>query len=355
MVFNGKTRFSNSSDNSANSYAPVRPGMINNIITAQLTKNKNSDRKKSVSKEAIILIAGAAGVTGFISTDYDFILDPSVTFLANKDNTSLSITCAAIAGAEEDYNYDLSPISNADAITINGNYRIEPILGLICYKKGTTATTGTIDYKIREQSTTATVKGDVNVDSTSISTEGLIGKVSGADFTTAYASANTITCASLPTYHSTLLSDDIVTIIQIDNTGAVIETYSRDDVVMSVTTNVITVSGAVFAATDTFVIYTNINRMTSEETPTIIHNGVKSVTTAGTAVALGASIGIVSVTIVANNLNTGNIYVGGASVTAVNGYPIGANDQVPIPINNLSKVYINSDVDGEGVSFIYLT
>jgi len=197
--------------------------------------------------------------------------------------------------------------------------------------------------------------GDLNVDSTSVSTEGLTGKVSGADFTTAYLAGTTITVASLPSYHATFLGDDIVTIVQIDNTGAVVQTYSRDDAVMTVAANVITVTGAVFAATDTFVIYTNINRMTSEETPTTLTDATKSVTTAGTAEALGASTGISSVSIKANAANTGNIYVGGSGTSSATGKTLAANDSCDITIANLATVFIDSDVDGEGVGFIYFS
>lgn len=110
--------------------------------------------------------------------------------------------------------------------------------------------------------------GDVDVDMSSIDTTGLVGKSSGGDFTTAYASATTIDCTNLPSYHATLLADDIVSIVQVATGGGVTATYHRDDAVMSVTTNTITVTGATFAATDTFIIYTNIARETSSASST---------------------------------------------------------------------------------------
>ena len=102
--------------------------------------------------------------------------------------------------------------------------------------------------------------GDVTVDTTSVDTNGLIGKSSGGDFTTAYTSGTTITLSNLPAYHPTMIADDIATVIQIDNTGDVVQQYSRDDVAMTMAANVLTVAGATFAATDTFVVYTNIHR-----------------------------------------------------------------------------------------------
>ena len=108
--------------------------------------------------------------------------------------------------------------------------------------------------------TSATISGDVNVDSSSVDTSGLIGKTSGGDFTTAYASATTIDLTNLPENHATFIAEDIVAIVQIATDGSVTNTYTRDDKTMTVTTNTITVVGATFLNTDTFVVYTNINR-----------------------------------------------------------------------------------------------
>ena len=110
--------------------------------------------------------------------------------------------------------------------------------------------------------TTATISGDVNIDSTSIDTSGLIGKPSGGDFTTAYLAATTITLGTYPDGTS-ITHDDIVTVVQIATAGTVTATYSRDDVGMSVAANVLTVAGASFAASDSFVIYTNVPRYVS--------------------------------------------------------------------------------------------
>ena len=114
--------------------------------------------------------------------------------------------------------------------------------------------------------TTATITGDLNIDSTSVSTGGLIGKASGtnADFTTAYASGTTLTCSSLPSGTSSINAADIVSIIQVATTGAVTNTYSRDDATITVAgtdPTTITVAGATFASSDTFVVYTNIERI----------------------------------------------------------------------------------------------
>lgn len=103
---------------------------------------------------------------------------------------------------------------------------------------------------------------DINVDSTSLSSSGvLVGKSSSAtngDFTVAYASGTTVTFSDYPAGISGFDGDDIEFVRQIDSTGAVVETYSRDDAAMSITGDVLTVTGATFAATDTFVVGTNV-------------------------------------------------------------------------------------------------
>jgi hypothetical protein len=108
--------------------------------------------------------------------------------------------------------------------------------------------------------TTATISGDVNVDSTSIDTSGYIGKASGtnADFITAYTAATQLTLSSLPSDITAFVADDIVSIVQIATDGSVTATYTRDDAAITMSGNVITVAGASFAATDTFVVYTNV-------------------------------------------------------------------------------------------------
>ena len=83
-------------------------------------------------------------------------------------------------------------------------------------------------------------------------------------------------------------------------------------------------------------------------------NGAKTVTTAGTAVVLGTSTPVVSVTIKALRANTGNIYVGATGVTAANGFILERGSSVSLDIDNLADIFLNSDVSGEGVSFLYL-
>jgi len=87
----------------------------------------------------------------------------------------------------------------------------------------------------------------------------------------------------------------------------------------------------------------------------IVGSGVQTVTTAGTRVALASTTAIKSVTVRAKSVNTGLIYVGSSIVASSNGFQLSAGETVSIDIDNLSKVYIDSAVNEEGVSFIYLS
>ena len=78
----------------------------------------------------------------------------------------------------------------------------------------------------------------------------------------------------------------------------------------------------------------------------------KDVTTAGTAVTLHADYACNAVIVKAKFANTGVIYVGGSDVTSANGFALRANEAVRVPTTNANLVYINSSVNGEGVTFL---
>ena len=84
-----------------------------------------------------------------------------------------------------------------------------------------------------------------------------------------------------------------------------------------------------------------------------LRNGQKYVATAGTQVALASSTVIYhSVTIMSQSGNSGWIYIGDSSVSSSTGYILDAGDTVEIKIANLSTIYVDSSVNGEGVSYI---
>lgn len=87
--------------------------------------------------------------------------------------------------------------------------------------------------------------------------------------------------------------------------------------------------------------------------PTSVTHGQKTVAAAGTAEALGSSTALLSgVRIKALAANTGNIYVGGSSVSSSDGFVLAAGEEVFIEIDDLATVYIDADTNGEGVSYI---
>lgn len=94
-------------------------------------------------------------------------------------------------------------------------------------------------------------------------------------------------------------------------------------------------------------------------TTTGLNTGRKVVTTAGTAVALATSTTCKWVQITAETDNTDLIVVGDsgviASLSTREGTPLDAGDTLTIPIDNLADVYIDSLVNGEGVTFLYGT
>jgi hypothetical protein len=92
-------------------------------------------------------------------------------------------------------------------------------------------------------------------------------------------------------------------------------------------------------------------------TNTVIGQGRKIVTTAGTPVALAASTSCKSVTIQAEKDNTDDVIIGGSGVVGAlatrEGIYLAPGDSIDVPIDDLSKVYVDSLVNGEGVTYVY--
>lgn len=87
-------------------------------------------------------------------------------------------------------------------------------------------------------------------------------------------------------------------------------------------------------------------------------SGQKVVTTAGDAVPLGTDQTDSAVLVKALDTNTGVVALGndGANdVTVSNGYRLSAGEQMIFDkVDNLAAIYLDSAVDGEGVSWIKL-
>lgn len=103
---------------------------------------------------------------------------------------------------------------------------------------------------------------------------------------------------------------------------------------------------------------TNIIGKTGHDITGVGH-GVKTVTTAGTDLALATSTACKKVDIQAQTDNTGLIAVGGSGVDATiatgTGILLEAGDIYSFEIDNLADMYIDSTVNGEGVRYTYYT
>jgi hypothetical protein len=87
-------------------------------------------------------------------------------------------------------------------------------------------------------------------------------------------------------------------------------------------------------------------------------SGQKTVTTAGTAVALGSQVINGPLMIKALDTNTGVVAVGNdgaGDVTVANGLRLEAGDAVVFEfVGDLAHIIVDSAVNGEGVSFVML-
>lgn len=86
----------------------------------------------------------------------------------------------------------------------------------------------------------------------------------------------------------------------------------------------------------------------------------KVVSSSGTAVPLAASSTPARiVTVVAETDNTGLVVVGSSTVVAAlasrRGVPLGPGEAISMPCTDLSFVYIDAEVSGDGVTFLYWT
>ena len=88
--------------------------------------------------------------------------------------------------------------------------------------------------------------------------------------------------------------------------------------------------------------------------PTSAGNGQQDVTTAGTRVQLSAQA-CKAVSIAAKAANTGDIYLGDSGVTSANGRILEPGDTIDLSIDDLSRLYIDSEEDGEGISYLWVS
>ena len=89
----------------------------------------------------------------------------------------------------------------------------------------------------------------------------------------------------------------------------------------------------------------------------IVNDGGDTVATAGTRVQLNGGVSLpceIGVLVQARNANAGDIYVGGETVDSTHGTEWGPGEWTFIPVDDVSKVYIDASDDGDKVGWIAL-
>lgn len=146
-----------------------------------------------------------------------------------------------------------------------------------------------------------------------------------------------------------------VTNTNLDYSLATIDADIKSNITLHAGTNVI---GKVSQDTSPWIISGNVTNtgtfavQNTPVNPTTIYNNKKTVTTAGSRVALATTTAIKSVTVKALASNTGLIYVGDSTVSSTNGFQLSAGETVSMDIADLATVYIDSAVSLEGVSYL---
>lgn len=83
-----------------------------------------------------------------------------------------------------------------------------------------------------------------------------------------------------------------------------------------------------------------------------ITGAVQNVTTAGIRVQL-PNIPCREVTVIAKRTNTGYIYAGGSNVSStIFGVELASKESFTFAVANTNQIYIDSSVNGEGVSYV---
>jgi len=168
-------------------------------LTKLINDVSQATKVETVTGEAIILAAGAAGTTGKIRIGYAPIMDSIGGrigyYRASTDkDSSLVLSSTALSTGQKPLVDGATETGIYSALT-NGTYSVDYVNGIIYYKKGTTGTTGTVNYKYTGQEVDLSVNslsiGDVTSNSQNIATEATLSNadstlttIAGLDFAT---------------------------------------------------------------------------------------------------------------------------------------------------------------------------
>ncbi len=86
--------------------------------------------------------------------------------------------------------------------------------------------------------------------------------------------------------------------------------------------------------------------------PSALYTGTKTIATHGTPAALASTQALKKGVYVWGKLtNTGLAYVGNSAMTAAGGAPLNPGEKLWIDIDDLAKVYVDVDIDTNGVGY----
>lgn len=172
------------------------------------------------------------------------------------------------------------------------------------------------------------------------------------DTVTSPAGGNLVGVASFPFMYNGATMDRV----RGDATnGLLVNLGTNNDVIQSTHDNFNANTNLQVSNTDV----SNSNPVPTNHSVTGIGHGVKTVTSAGTDEALAGSTTAREVTIQAQTDNTGLIAVGATGVDATvatgTGIILYPGDSITLECDNLSDIFVDATVSGDGVRFTYLT
>jgi len=195
-----------------------------------------------------------------------------------------------------------------------------------------------------------------------------VGLPSNGDFITAYTAATQITFSGLPSGIVNIVDENIETVRQINTGGEVVAVYERGDAAMTVAANVLTITGAAFVNTDTFVVFTNIPRASSgggasadadfkiaSWDGTVTYASTTTLTLAGAYPTINQNAQVVFIKFVDDTLGTSEVFVNGQSGIVIThaggtltivgaGEPFAATNDYEVGIN---ATPVSLDIDSD--------
>lgn len=278
----------------------------------------------------------AAGVAVVGKLAHDNIKNALGNQEGNKDDTSLSFTSTALT---TEVNVPWNSAHSVDGVSgllrltkivenlSNGQYFVDYTTGTIYGKKASTATTLTSTaYKTLDK-TAVISTGDVEIGAVELKNSNTDDRANVLAANTA-RTTGTIVLATQP----------------IDAAGNVLGRTAAN----TARTTATLVDPVQPVGADGVIL---------GKTPTTLTGGAKTVTTAGTGEALGATLACLSVYIRAKSTNTGNAYIGDSAVDKTSSKQIilAANDAVTLRVADRATVFVDVDTNGEGVDYLVMS